>query len=36
VVQPVDRDDVRRFAESVATISERILEVMDRLTGMYQ
>jgi hypothetical protein len=36
IVKPGDATDVRRFAENVATTSERILEVMDKLTGLYQ
>jgi hypothetical protein len=36
IVKPADSEDVRRFAENVATTSERILEVMDTLTGLYQ
>jgi hypothetical protein len=36
IVRPADAAEARRFAENVATTSERILEVMDTLTGLYQ
>jgi nitrate/nitrite-specific signal transduction histidine kinase len=35
-VKPNDGDSKIRFADNVATTSERILESMDRITGMYQ
>jgi hypothetical protein len=35
-VKPSDADSKIRFADNVATTSERILDSMDRITGMYQ
>ncbi|HEY8026029.1 MAG TPA: hypothetical protein VIF60_15790, partial [Burkholderiaceae bacterium] len=34
--QSVDSTNRARYANDVATTSERILEVMDELTGLYQ
>jgi hypothetical protein len=35
-VKPGGKEDKLRYADNVATTSERILELMDQITGMYQ
>jgi HSP90 family molecular chaperone len=36
LVKPNSAENKTRFADNVATTSERILESMDKITGMYQ